>query len=76
MSVLPYRVGMELIESRDVEGFTGYLKKFKNTICGRHPIGVFLNVLRHCQKDYKVLFTRYEQSSVRRVQVDISLTPC
>lgn len=57
------RMGMELIESRDVEGFTSYLKKFKNTICGRHPIGVFLNVLRHCQKDYKVLFTRYEQSS-------------
>lgn len=24
--------------------FTNYLKKYRNTICGRHPIGVLLNV--------------------------------
>lgn len=24
--------------------FTEYLSKYKNTICGRHPIGIFLNV--------------------------------
>lgn len=37
--------GMELIERLDVAGFTRYLKKFGNTICGRHPIGVFLNMV-------------------------------
>lgn len=37
--------GMELIERLDVAGFTNYLKKFGNTICGRHPIGVFLNMV-------------------------------
>jgi len=36
--------GMELIERLDVPGFTSYLKKSGNTICGRHPIGVFLNM--------------------------------
>ena len=33
---------MEIIEKLDHEGFTAYLKKYSNTICGRHPIGVFL----------------------------------
>ena len=26
------------------EVFTEYLRQYKNTICGRHPIGVLLNV--------------------------------
>lgn len=28
----------------DPMSFTNYLKKYRNTICGRHPIGVLLNV--------------------------------
>jgi hypothetical protein len=35
---------MDLIESMDPVAFTEYLKKYSNTICGRHPIGVLLNV--------------------------------
>lgn len=37
--------GMSIIETLDTAGFTDYLKKYGNTICGRHPIGVLLNVL-------------------------------
>lgn len=36
--------GMSIIEMLDTAGFTEYLKKYGNTICGRHPIGVLLNV--------------------------------
>lgn len=36
--------GMNLIEAQDAPGFANYLKRTKNTICGRHPIGVLLNV--------------------------------
>lgn len=36
---------MSIIEMLDTAGFTEYLKKFGNTICGRHPIGVLLNVM-------------------------------
>lgn len=39
------REGMDLIENLDAPGFSNYLKKFGNTICGRHPIGVFLNMV-------------------------------
>jgi AmmeMemoRadiSam system protein B len=38
------REGMALIEQGDPLQFTAYLKEYGNTICGRHPIGVFLNV--------------------------------
>jgi hypothetical protein len=37
---------MEIIETLDHEAFTHYLKKFGNTICGRHPIGVFLGAVQ------------------------------
>ena len=28
----------------DADGFAAYLRQYGNTICGRHPIGVFLQV--------------------------------
>jgi predicted class III extradiol MEMO1 family dioxygenase len=36
---------MDIIESGNPDAFQEYLKEFENTICGRHPIGVFLNVI-------------------------------
>lgn len=36
--------GMDIIETLNPATFTEYLKKFGNTICGRHPIGVLLQV--------------------------------
>lgn len=36
--------GMNIIEKLDPEPFAQYLRKYQNTICGRHPIGVFLQV--------------------------------
>lgn len=38
------RMGMDIIETGDAEVFTQYLQQFENTICGRHPISVFLHV--------------------------------
>lgn len=38
--------GMQIIESLNPKAFTDYLRKYSNTICGRHPIGVLLQV-RH-----------------------------
>jgi len=36
--------GMNIIEQLNPTEFTEYLRKYGNTICGRHPIGVLLNV--------------------------------
>jgi AmmeMemoRadiSam system protein B len=61
--------GMEIIERLDHQEFTAYLKKYSNTICGRHPIGVFLgaiNALRsHGSNGFKMClkFRNYDQSN-------------
>lgn len=52
--------------------FAGYLKATKNTICGRHPIGVLLGAINELQKETRIgdgwdrarlEWVRYEQSS-------------
>ena len=48
--------------------FSAYLKTTKNTICGRHPIGVLLGALSELEgtegwDKLKMEWTRYEQSS-------------
>ncbi|SNX87322.1 related to protein tag-253 [Melanopsichium pennsylvanicum] len=47
--------------------FVEYLKQTKNTVCGRHPIGVLLAALAELEKTQMIKsecrFTRYEQSS-------------
>lgn len=35
---------MDLIEDLNPNAFAEYLKKYDNTICGRHPIAVLLQV--------------------------------
>ncbi|GAC97542.1 protein tag-253 [Pseudozyma hubeiensis SY62] len=46
--------------------FAKYLSETKNTVCGRHPIGVLLSALAELERSGKrseARFTRYEQSS-------------
>lgn len=38
------KMGMDIIEAGDPDAFKKYLKGYENTICGRHPISVFLHV--------------------------------
>jgi len=72
--------GMDLIERLDAPGFTNYLKQFGNTICGRHPIGVFLNMVSEIKggltnghrMDLK--FLKYAQSSQVKSPRDSSVS--
>lgn len=46
--------------------FAEYLKRTKNTICGRHPIGMLLGALAKLEKGEhspQLKWVRYEQSS-------------
>lgn len=38
------KMGMDIIETGDPDAFKQYLLETDNTICGRHPISVFLHV--------------------------------
>lgn len=37
-------MAMDIIETGDPNAFKQYLLEYENTICGRHPISVFLHV--------------------------------
>lgn len=73
------REGMNIIEKLNPMEFTNYLKKYGNTICGRHPIGILLQatqeVLRSNQAQSGALkFLKYAQSSQCRNMNDSSVS--
>ncbi|XP_075226694.1 protein MEMO1-like [Lycorma delicatula] len=63
------RLAMDIIETLNPAAFTDYLKKYANTICGRHPIGVLLQAATYLQKagtnghKISLKFLKYAQSS-------------
>lgn len=57
------RQAMELIAKQDCEGFYKYLHSTGNTICGRHPILVLLETMRHAQMKVHMEFVHYSQST-------------
>mmetsp|Transcript_4930 Transcript_4930/g.10235 ORF Transcript_4930/g.10235 Transcript_4930/m.10235 type:complete len:318 (+) Transcript_4930:150-1103(+) len=68
------RRGMDLIANQDIQGFNNYISETRNTICGRHPIGVMLNALHFASHDYNVTFTQYAQSSPCKSKSDSSVS--
>jgi len=74
-----FEQGMSIIEMLDTAGFTEYLKKYGNTICGRHPIAVLLNMVDHIRqtsngKKISMKFVNYAQSSQCRSFSDSSVS--
>lgn len=68
---------MDLIETLNPESFTEYLRKYQNTVCGRHPIGVFLQSIQAlARQDYQLSFKflKYAQSNQVTNQSDSSVS--
>ncbi|KAK9100536.1 hypothetical protein Scep_023966 [Stephania cephalantha] len=68
------RMGMDIIETVDPNAFKEYLSAYDNTICGRHPISVFLYMLKNCEAKIKINFLWYEQSSKCETMRDSSVS--
>ncbi|XP_041420378.1 protein MEMO1 isoform X3 [Xenopus laevis] len=71
------KMGMSIIEQLDPTYFSNYLKKYHNTICGRHPIGVLLSAATELQKNgvnMSFSFLNYAQSSQCRSWQDSSVS--
>jgi hypothetical protein len=68
------RMGMDIIETGDPDAFKRYLSEYDNTICGRHPISVFLHMLKNSSTKMKINFLRYEQSSQCKSMRDSSVS--
>eukprot|EP00559_Dactyliosolen_fragilissimus_P007676 CAMPEP_0184857626 /NCGR_PEP_ID=MMETSP0580-20130426/2779_1 /TAXON_ID=1118495 /ORGANISM="Dactyliosolen fragilissimus" /LENGTH=274 /DNA_ID=CAMNT_0027353331 /DNA_START=372 /DNA_END=1193 /DNA_ORIENTATION=- len=60
------RLGMDNIAMQEPGAFATYMKTYKNTICGRHPIGVWLNALKTNSdgglETLEIQFVNYAQS--------------
>lgn len=68
------RRGMDLIEMQRPGAFADYLRETSNTICGRHPISVWLNALRYSMLTHSVKFVKYDQSEKARSTKDHSVS--
>ena len=72
------RKGMDLIQLQQPGAFADYFREYSNTICGRHPIAVWLNAVVENNKNGKevldVRFVRYAQSSRIRSIKDSSVS--
>jgi AmmeMemoRadiSam system protein B len=66
--------GIRAIETGAPAPFSEYLAAHRNTICGRHPIGVLLNMLAHAQGRHSVQFKKYDQSSKCEGPADSSVS--
>ncbi|CAN0178636.1 unnamed protein product [Ectocarpus sp. 6 AP-2014] len=55
--------GMMLIQAQNAVGFGQYLAEHGNTICGRHPIAVFVNAINMSSTNFSVAWVKYAQSS-------------
>ncbi|KAL9186188.1 hypothetical protein ACHAXT_005426 [Thalassiosira profunda] len=66
--------GMDLISMQRPGAFADYLREYHNTICGRHPISVWLHSLRQSMLTHEVKFVKYDQSEKARTIRDSSVS--
>mmetsp|Transcript_19314 Transcript_19314/g.33907 ORF Transcript_19314/g.33907 Transcript_19314/m.33907 type:complete len:188 (+) Transcript_19314:195-758(+) len=66
--------GMDLIEMQRPGAFADYLREYSNTICGRHPISVWLHSLHESMLTHNVRFVKYAQSEKARSTRDNSVS--
>jgi len=72
------RQGMDHIASQQPGAFAKYIKLYKNTICGRHPIAVYLSALvenkNAGQEIVEIDFVKYSQSGQVKTGRDSSVS--
>jgi AmmeMemoRadiSam system protein B len=65
---------MFLIEMQRPGAFADYLREYSNTICGRHPISVWLHSVRESVLVHDIRFVKYAQSEKARSTRDNSVS--
>jgi AmmeMemoRadiSam system protein B len=72
------RRGMSHIELQEPGAFAKYIRETQNTVCGRHPVAVWMHAIRHNKdmgvEELEVKFVRYAQSSKVTSMYDSSVS--
>ncbi|KAJ6248179.1 protein memo1 [Anaeramoeba flamelloides] len=66
------RLGMDAIESLIPEKFNNYIDEYRNTICGKHPIGILMAASN--PEVHQLKFVNYSQSSKVTSKSDSSVS--
>lgn len=68
--------GMISIQNHNYKEFEKYIGSTKNTICGRHPIFVFLKIVEHSglRAQLKTKFVKYAQSEQVKTESQSSVS--
>lgn len=70
------KIGMQTIKELEPTKFSSYIRKYGNTICGRHPIGVMISAAHELNQDsrYWLKFLNYAQSKQCRQMYETSVS--
>ncbi|KAI1463225.1 UPF0103-domain-containing protein [Daldinia caldariorum] len=74
------QLAMDAVASGDHDKFVGNLRRTKNTVCGRHPIGVVMAALEALAEEkpdpdkYRFKFVQYQRSSLVEDVTDSSVS--
>jgi len=68
------KLAMSIIEEGDPAAWSRYLARYRNTVCGRHPIGVLLQAMKASRTSFRTTFRCYDQSSQARDPSDSSVS--
>lgn len=68
--------GVEFILQKNLKGFDSYIDETQNTICGRNPIRLLINMLADSdvKNRYKVAHLKYDQSEKVQTKYDSSVS--
>lgn len=62
------------LQNHNYQDFSKYINSSKNTICGRHPLLIFLKVVAHSKLKLKTKFVKYSQSEQVKSQAQSSVS--
>lgn len=66
--------GVDAISTGNPEAFQAYMRETSNTICGRHPIAVLLQMMMQSNSSLQVEMMHYDQSSKCASRTDSSVS--
>lgn len=68
------QLAMDAIETGSHDAFYGNIAETKNTVCGRHPIGVTMAAMEEVGKGAKFRFVQYQRSGLVKEPHDSSVS--
>lgn len=67
-------LAMDIMRKQDPSAFAEYLRTYKSTICGKHPLAILLHCLSTTNSSFKVRIANYDRSNTPQSYEDSSVS--